>query len=187
MVQAQKTFWDVLRATRNVHVPSRGRGISTADAHVPTRGHRTLTGDVHVSSRGARIPTVDLRVPSAGRGNFSIRVHVRTRNGQVQGAWEHLPSRGQQTLTEGDGELICYCAGAGSGQAGCRVGRAGGKATQPRWGLVLLWLQTQGSACLATAGLEDTIPLGLQNRRLVRCSARWQPGVEFPKGIRLNP
>ena len=32
---------------------------------------------------------------------------------------------------------------------------------------------TQGSSCLATLGLEDTIPSGLQNRRFLGCSGRF--------------
>ena len=56
-------------------------------------------------------------------------------------------------------------------QRGC-AGSASSK-PQPRWGWRDLLRLTQGSSCLATAGLEDTIPLGLPAR--TRRSAAFTP------------
>ena len=44
---------------------------------------------------------------------------------------------------------------------------------QPRWGCCRFVRDPQGSSCLATAGLEDTIPLGLQGSAVgaVLCSS----------------
>ena len=57
-----------------------------------------------------------------------------------------------------------------------------------RWGTTPLGLKiartlTQGSLADSVAGLEDTIPLGLQNQRSLRRSAQHWPRTEYPKGI----
>ena len=96
----------MLKATRNVHVPSRERGISTADAHVPTREHRTSTEDVHVSSRDARVPTADLHVPTRGHHTLTGDVHVPTREAHVPTAREHIPSHGKHPRTRRMGKFF---------------------------------------------------------------------------------
>ena len=50
-------------------------------------------------------------------------------------------------------------------------------------GLKIARTPTQGSCGLGNPGLEDTIPLGLQNHRSFRRSVRQWPRTEYPKGI----
>ena len=50
-------------------------------------------------------------------------------------------------------------------------------------GLKIARTLTQGSLADSVAGLEDTIPLGLQSHRALRRSIRHWPRTEYPKGI----
>ena len=54
-------------------------------------------------------------------------------------------------------------------------------------GLKIARTPTQGSLADSVAGLEDTIPLGLQDHRSFRRSVGQWPRTEYPKGIGSNP
>ena len=56
-----------------------------------------------------------------------------------------------------------------------------------RLGLKIARTPTQGSLADSVAGLEDTIPLGLQNHRSFRGSVGQWPRTEYPEGIASNP